>query len=129
MLGACDLFTGKERTLDEVVRLFLSPQGMEFCLKHGYPNLNTFRQLKAYDLSQYGIYVDAGNITLRNPQVAVIVGSTTASVICDTLECHSIYLLHRARAVVNAFQWSVVKIQATADCDVMTHASNNSVIL
>ena len=36
----CDMFKGTE-DLQSLIRLFTSPQGMEFCIKHRFPNIAT----------------------------------------------------------------------------------------
>ena len=43
----CDMFKGTE-DLQSLIRLFTSPQGMEFCIKHRFPNIATFRLFKPF---------------------------------------------------------------------------------
>lgn len=76
-LGCCDLFKGTE-DFEALVRLFRSPQGVEFCMNNHFPNTATFRLFKPLRPEQYGIYIDAGNITLTNPDKAILIGRTTA---------------------------------------------------
>lgn len=127
--GACALFTGKEKTLEDLIALFTSPKGMEFCLKNKFPNLNTFRQFKEYGLEKYGIYVDAGVIALNNPQRAILVGRTSATVLCNKLERYEIYVFQGASAAVNASGWAVVRIQGVQGCKVIKNVSGNAVVL
>lgn len=129
LLGACPLFTGKERTLDDLVALFTSPQGIEFCAKKHFPNIATFRLFKAHGVEKYGIYIDAGSITLKNPERAILIGRTTATVFCDSLARHEITLLHGARAVVNASKWAVAHITAERGCSFIKNVSDNAVII
>ena len=58
LLGACELFTGKERTLEDIVHLFVTPQGIEFCTEHDFPNIEIFRLFKSYNVERCGIYND-----------------------------------------------------------------------
>lgn len=128
-LGVCSLFTGKERTLEEVVHLLSTPQGVEFCIDNHFPNIATFRLFKPYDMEKFGIYIDAGVITLDNPRNAVLVGDTTATINCDTLDNHELILLHGAQAVLNASGWAVCKVTAEAGCNVTRKEIDNAIIL
>lgn len=106
-LGCCDKFKGTE-DLDSLVALFQSPQGIEFCKTHHFPDLSLFRLLKPYKLHKYGIYIDAGQITLRNPQQAFLIGNTKATIFCDTSDYrNNVHLFHNAHADIKAKEWSV----------------------
>lgn len=129
LLGACQRFRGTEKTLDDIVRLFCSPQGMEFCIKNHFPNIATFRLFKPFNPEKYGIYIDAGIITLKNPKKAVLIGRTSATINCDTLERHEIFLLHNAKAVINASRWTVVAVQGSTGSQHIRNTSGNAVIL
>ena len=118
----CDMFKGTE-DLQSLIRLFTSPQGMEFCIKHRFPNIATFNPEK------YGVYIDAGIITLRNPGKAVLIGRTNATINCDTLERHEIFLLHGAKAFINASGWAVVSVKGSTGCQQIRNVSGNAVIL
>lgn len=129
LIGACRLFKGTEKTLEDIVRLFCSTQGMEFCIKNNFPNLATFRQFKPFNPEKYGVYIDAGEIRLKNPKKAVLIGRTNAVVNCDSLERHEVFLLHGARSVINATGWSVVSVQGTKGCQHIRNISGNAIIL
>lgn len=127
-LNACDLFKGDE-DLQGLVRLFTSPQGLEFCMRNHFPNTATFRLFKPYAVEKYGIYIDAGNITLENPRRAVLIGRTSATVNCDTNERHEVVVLSGAKALVNASRWAVVFTRAGAGCSCIKNTSGNAIIL
>ncbi|WP_320980053.1 hypothetical protein [Bacteroides sp.] len=130
LIGACPRFTGQEKTLDDIVALFTSMQGMEFCIKYHFPNIATFRLFKPYGVDkQYGIYIDAGTITLKNPARAILIGRTIATIYCDECEMHDITLLHGAKAVVNASKWAVVKTTVENGCNLIRSTSENAIIL
>ena len=129
LLNACGLFTGKERTLDDIVRLFSSVQGIEFCIKNHFPNMATFRKFKQYNVERFGIYIDAGAVTLRNPKKVILIGRTSATIECDTLERHEVYLLHGAKAVVNASKWAVVATTVEQGCSIIRKASEKAIVL
>ena len=126
----CNLFKGTERTVDELAAVFLSQQGLEFCTRYHFSSLSTFRLFKAQGVDKkYGIHIDAGNITLQNPERAVLIGRTVAVVNCDECKRHEIVLLHGARAVINASKWAVVSVTASAGCGYIKNISDNAIIL
>ncbi len=125
----CDMFKGTERTVEELAEVFMSPQGLEFCMRYHFPNLATFRLFKGRGVEKYGIYIDAGTITLKNPERAILIGHTSATIYCDTLERHAVTLLHGAKASVNASKWAVVRVQAEQGCSVIKNTSGNAVII
>lgn len=129
LLGACTRFTGKEQTLEDIISLFTSPQGLEFCIKNHFPNIATLRLFKQYGVEKYGIYIDAGVITLKNPEKAVLIGKTSATVNCDTCERHEVVFMHGAKGTVNASKWSVVHVATGAGCNVIKNLFNNAIIL
>lgn len=131
VIGCCKMFTGSEKTLEDIIGLFTSPQGLEFCIKNKFPNIATYRAFKPWheEARQYGIYVDAGAITLNNPRRAVLIGRTSATVTFDTLERHDVVVLQGAKCTVGAWKWAVVRVQADADSEVIKCAYNNAIIL
>lgn len=129
LLDACPLFTGEEKTLDDIINLFTSPQGMEFCMKKHFPNMATFRQFKRYKVERFGIYIDAGTITITNPKRAILIGRTSATVNCDTLERHEVFLLHGAKAVVNASKWAVVACTVEQGCSIIRNTADHAIVL
>jgi hypothetical protein len=108
-IGQCGLFKGTE-TFEDLVALFRSPQGQEFCEKYDFPNLKTWREIaRAYDLTRFGIYVDAGRISLSNKPHVTLVGNTTGECLrYDELKRHEVVLMHGARANIVAEKWAVV---------------------
>lgn len=128
-LGACSLFTGRERTVEDIVALFTSPKGLEFCIEHHFPNMATLRLFKPYGVERFGIYIDAGAITLTNPSRVILIGRTSATVECDTLDEHKVVLLHGASAVINASRWAVVGTTIERGCMVIKNATGHAIIL
>lgn len=128
LLGCCPIFKGTE-DLQGIIRLFASPQGLEFCIKHHFPNIATLRLFKKLKVEKYGIYIDAGVITLSDPKRAILIGRTSATVNCSTLDSHDIILLHGARASINASGWAVVFVKAEKGCACLKNTSENAIIL
>lgn len=124
-----DLFKGTE-TIEEIAELFRTPQGAEFCENHNFPDIETWRELnKAYDLSQFGVYVDAGKVSLINGTHVTLVGNTEGDLQYDTLERHTVTLMHRAKATVKASGWAVVFINHNEDCEVIKDVKDRAKIL
>ena len=128
-LGACNLFTGREQTLEDIIALFVTPQGIEFCIKNNFPNIATLRLFKGYGVEKHGVYIDAGVIQVKNPKRAIFIGRTSATVICDTLDNHNVVFMNGAKGTVNAQQWAVVKVTAGVGCSVIRNVFNNAIIL
>ncbi len=103
-----DIFTGTE-TIDELAVLFRSPKGQEFCEKYSFPDLKTWQALASeYDLSRFGIYVDAGCIPLTNEPHVVLIGATAGTLHYDELKRHTVMAMHGATAKVNASGYALV---------------------
>ena len=59
----------------------------------------------------------------------IICGHTSATINCDTLERHEIFLLHGAKAFINASGWAVVSVKGATGCQQIRNVSGNAVIL
>ena len=110
-LDCCDKFKGTE-DLQGIINLFKPPQGLEFCINNHFPHISTLRQFKPYNVGRYGIYIDAGEITLSNPGLVLLIGNTTATLNCSSNKARNeVVLMHGAKAVINASEWSVTFIK------------------
>lgn len=127
-LGACDKFSGNE-TLEQLVQLMFTPQGIEFCLANNFPDLATFRRFKRYHPERLGVYIDCGQITLQEPQAAFLIGNTTATVKCQQTARKRLYLMHGAHANVNASGFTVVRVEKDPSSQVTVQAKDNAKIL
>jgi len=125
----CKMFKGNE-SLEQLAALYKSPQAVEFCMRYHFPNLATLRIFKSDRPERFGIYIDAGTITLDNPKDKVLlIGRTTAVVNCSETRRYNIVCLHGGVAVVNASKWAVVRLEAENGCTVVRNRSDNAVIL
>lgn len=127
-LAACNIFKGTE-DIAGIARLFTSPQGVEFCLAANFPNLATLRLFKRFNPERYGIYIDAGSITLNNPKTAVLIGKTNAIIECDTCANHTIITMHGATATILASGWAVVRTEAGASTTIIRRTTDHAIIL
>lgn len=126
---ACRMFKGNETT-EQIVALYKSTQGVEFCARYHFPSVNTVRLFKGENVERFGIYIDAGSLTLTEPKDKVLlIGRTTATVECAQLRRYEVVCLHGARAVINASRWAVVKVTAEQGCSVIKNIRDNAIIL
>ena len=107
-LRACDVFTGEETTLAEVVAKLHSVEGLEFLLLSGFPTLELFREYKDALPEGCGVYVDAGEINLHDALDAILVGDTHATCKYRRTKCHKLTAVYGAEATVDAYEWAVV---------------------
>lgn len=125
----CSMFKGNE-TVEELASLYKSNRGVEFCMRYHFPNIATVRTFKKDQPERFGIYIDAGNITIEEPKGRVLlIGRTTASVNCSETRNYNVICLHGGKAIINASKWSVVRVEAENGCTVVRNISDNAVIL
>lgn len=106
-MGACERFKGG--SIEKLVEQLFSPYGIEWVIKYGYPDAKTFA--KFGDLSQYGIYINAGDIKLSGCERVCLIGKTRASLSYQETKRYKLILLHGADATINASGFSVVRIE------------------
>lgn len=125
---ACAKF--KEGDIASLVEQLFTPQGVEFVLNTSYPNLYTFRDLQEQvDLKPYGIFVDAGNITLKEQRRAFIIGETTANLEYSDLASNTVCAMYGAKVNISASGYAVVRIEHDELSEIYTNAIDNAVIL
>lgn len=125
----CKMFKGSEN-IEQLASLYKSTQGVEFCMRYHFPNLATLRSFKGQRPERFGIYIDAGNITIEEPKDKVLlIGRTTAVVNCAERRRYNIVCLHGGKAIVNASKWAVVRVETENGCTVVRNISENAIIL
>lgn len=113
--GACAKMASTAN-IGELVDLFFSPQGIEFCSKNNFPDLSTFRGLKN-ELSEFCIFVDSKQIKSANNEFIALVGDTQGELIFDeNKHVNTVVLMHGARAVIRASNYAVLNI-ANISCE------------
>lgn len=128
-LRACDVFTGEETTLAEVVAKLHSIDGLEFLLLSGFPTLELFREYKDALPEGCGVYVDAGEIDLGDTLDAILVGNTHATGEYRRTKCHKITAVYGASATVDAYEWSVVRPRYDEASRVEVRRHDSAIIL
>lgn len=108
-LGACGQ-SGKATDWKSLCWLFFTPQGREFCENNNFPSIEIFRNMKP-NVEKYGVYVDAGEISLKNNVNVGIIGDTEAVLeYDDNTVVHKIILMHGAKATIKASNYAVINL-------------------
>ena len=128
-LGACDSFTEAEN-IREIIEMLFTPQGVEFCLKRGFPTIEMFRQLGAIeDTKPMGVYIDCGEIILTDPQQVFLVGHTFARITYQKTQGNTLYLMHGAEATITTDGYSVTHIEKDDTSSYIVENGENAVTL
>lgn len=117
-LSACDMFSGNE-SKEQTIRLFLTPQGIEFCQKHNFPTLEDIRYFRGKVAERNGVYIDAGPLKLHNAERIALIGNTEAELSYDdNTKRHIVVMMHGAKARITAKGYAVVFIYNASGCPV-----------
>lgn len=112
-----------------LVWLFFSPQGIEFCSEHNYPSIDQFRAMSDY-INRYGVYVDAGHISLANPVKAGIIGGTDAVLTFANPDVvHNVIVMHGASVRIIANQYAVIRLYNVGENSIDIVNDGTAVIL
>ncbi len=130
LLGACDKLKGTE-DLDGLIKLMKSVQGREFCLKHNFPSLRTFRDfnVSSYLEVKHKVHLDSGHIRLINQKHIILIGKVQAVIDCNKTARYQITLMHGAKAIINASGWAVVNVEAGKGASYIKNVSENAILL
>lgn len=116
-LGACNK-SGKATDWKSLCWLFFTPQGREFCENNNFPSLEIFRQMKPH-VAAYGVFVDAGEIMLKNNSNVGIIGHTRATLeYDDNTSVHKIIAMHDAELTIKASNYAVINLTNVGNCKV-----------
>lgn len=121
---ACPLFSGNE-SKEKLIRLFMTPQGIEFCQKNNFPSLEDIRYFKGKTAERNGVYIDSGTIARHNTERIALVGGTFANLTYDdSSKRHVVVLMHGAKARITAKGYAVVFVYNTnGNVETETHDS------
>lgn len=116
--GACSLADGMG-SMEELARTFFKPQGREFCIEHGFPTLDTFRELKHKGCAEQGVHVDSKVIAVSGMCKCAFVGDTQAAYWASgTEERHLVVLMHGASVTLHLSKGAVVRVERMPECEV-----------
>ena len=128
-LGACEK-TGGVSDWKTMSWLFFSPQGLEFCEKNNFPDIDTFRKIDSDALAVNNIFVDAGNVQRNNDSSIAVIGNTNASLVFDDpSKNHKVVVMHGARVFITARNFAVVRLISIGDNNVVYSKDKTAVIL
>lgn len=128
--GHCGMVRGDE-TLEQMTQIFKAPRGVEHCTKHNLPTIDIIREVKheLLDISDEW-YIDSDEVYIVNPEWAILVGDTDATIVCDTNKyACNIVLLHNSRAKVCAKDYSVVNVEQAEGCTISVEKSINAKVI
>lgn len=126
--GACKKID-KPKNMEELVKLFFSPQGIEFCEDNNFPDLNTFRGVKN-EVLEFGIFVDEKQIKRSNDKTVALIGNTQGELKFDKNNyVNTVILMHGASAKITASKYTVLKIVNIGDCKVEIEKDNTVIVL
>lgn len=94
-LGLCSQWNAEwdnNASDDEVAEMFI--RGIEFCIDKNWPSVET---IKAYRdmMRRHGIYAD-DVVSLTNPKIAVLNGSSNANIEYEWMDSGEIYVRHKS---------------------------------
>lgn len=125
---ACSMFKGTE-TLEETLKLFLSPQGIEFCTKRSFPTMEMCRRFKGPTAANLGIYVEE-NVKVLNRPLVILVGNCRAELEYSIPgERYQVVLMHGATAHIKASNWAVVFVNKDGGGETTIEISEHAKVL
>ena len=127
-LEACKMFTGEE-SMEEMINLMFSPQGAEFLTANNFPDIATFRRFKKYHPEQFGVYIDAGEISLSEARKVFLVGNTTARLKYAQTQGNRLILMCGATALIEASGYCVLKIEKDDKSNVEVNVSGHAKVM
>jgi hypothetical protein len=104
---SCALMKGTENT-NELISLFFTPQGIEFCTEYNTPSLEAFRRFKGLEATRGGFYIDTPVKARNIPRVALIGNETVAELEYTETKGYTVVLMHGAKAKITASEYAVV---------------------
>ena len=116
-LGLCDeWYDGweKNESIEELLEKYL--KGIDFCIKHDYPNIDFVRaHFPKEELRKKGIFLD-DNVDGKNISKAVLLGDSTGVILYNGFASCDLYLRHQSEMVVLATDSSKVFIETYENC-------------
>lgn len=109
--------------------LFFTPQGREFCENNNFPTIEIFRNMK-HNVEEYGVFVDAGDMVVKNRMNIGIIGNTNARLeYDDNTKVYKVILMHGAKVTIKASNYVVLLIVNVGDCEVNINKDETVVVL
>lgn len=106
---ACDKTEGIT-DMPSAIATLLSPQGREFALNTGYPDLATFRENTEGLGKVRGVFVDRGKCLASNMDCIAVGDTDLTLTLSGTDRLHHVMAMHGAHVTVDARRHAVVTI-------------------
>lgn len=108
-LGACRKLDPVEYVGDAIA-LLMTPQGREFALKTGFPDLQVWRANREAARDAIGVYLDTHNVFASNHDVVAVGDSVVSLEVSGTQRLYHVLAMHGAQVEINASDYAVVTI-------------------
>ena len=125
--GQCGLLKGSEDRV-ELMDMFFTPKGMEFCTTHNLPSLEAFRRFRGKQAEHSGFYIDTPVKARNLPCVALIGNETVAELEFTETKGFMVVLMHGAKAKITASGYAVVFITNAGGGEVELVQRDNAII-
>lgn len=110
-LGACGK-AERINTTEDAIALLMSPQGREFALKTGFPDLETWRGHREDANRCPGTYVDTRNVFASNHDTIAIGDAEVRVTLNRGDKLYHIMAMHGARVEIQASNYAVATVTA-----------------
>jgi hypothetical protein len=118
----------KSFTIEDWVQLVFGEAKL-FCIENNIPTLTMWEELdRVFDIAQYGIYVNKGDITLKDEQNVIVIGATTATIEHNELRRNVVVAMRGATCHIVANRNAVVFAKKDKFSTITTEQNDNSVI-
>ena len=124
--GQCGLLKGNENA-GELMDLFFTPKGVEFCTTYNTPGLDAFRRFRGKRAERGGFYIDTPLKAKNLPRLALIGSGTVAELEFTETKGFTVILMHGAQAKITASGFAVVCI-TKVDGEVEIIQKDNAII-
>ncbi len=139
--GICKDWHDRLRDQNDIAgMLAMYVKGIDFCMEHDWPDLETLRREFAGDpfVSDHGIFIDKKEVKVENRAMTVLLGASEAAIRQNGWSVGEIYVRHNSVAklavsgnsytVLDVYDKAVVRIIATGNAKVIVKNHNNCTI-
>lgn len=139
--GICKEWHDRLRNQNDIAgMLAMYVKGIDFCMAHDWPDLETLRRNFAGDpfVSDHGVFIDKKDVKVANRAMTVLLGASEAAISFDGWEVGEIYVRHKSvatiavsgnsYAVLDVYDNAIVRIIATGNAKIFVKNHNNCTI-
>jgi hypothetical protein len=95
--------------MEELIDLFFTPQGQEFCVEHNLPSMDTLILFRSMQAACMGFYIEMP-VCMKNASRMALFGPSTEAILeyDDVGVRHEVILMHGAKAKIIASGYAIV---------------------